>query len=75
MALPVKTAVREDALSLHRALHSLEEVRKSLKEFSRTASVKDDPSLAGAVDAMRLRVKKARKLGMSLAETWTRKQS
>jgi hypothetical protein len=71
MSLPVKTALQEDALPLQRALRALEDARKSLKTFSRTESVEHDPALAASLDALRRKVRKARKLGKQVASRWT----
>jgi hypothetical protein len=71
MSLPVSTAIKEDALPLQRALRALEDARKSLKAFARTASVEADASLATTVKSLRRQVKKARRLGKEAEKRWT----
>jgi hypothetical protein len=71
MPLALKTAVKEDALPLQRALRALDDARKALKAFSQTRSVETDASLAMSVDALRRKVRKARKLGKEVASRWT----
>jgi DNA/RNA-binding domain of Phe-tRNA-synthetase-like protein len=70
MSLPLKTSNREDALPLQRAIRALDDARKSLKAFSQTQSVKTDPSLATSLEALRRKVKRARKLGKEVASRW-----
>jgi hypothetical protein len=71
MALPVRSAFKEDALPLQRALRALDDARKSLKAFSQTQSVEADASLAEAVKALRRQVKKARRLANEAQSRWT----
>jgi hypothetical protein len=71
MSLPLKTSIREDALPLQRAMRALDDAKKSLKAFSQTRSVETDPSLATSVEALRRKVKRARKFGKDVASRWT----
>jgi len=50
MALPAKTANREDRLPLERALRALEDAKKPLKEFAEKPSVTENLILKEAVD-------------------------
>ena len=70
MPLPVKTAVKEDGLSLQRTLRALEDARKSIKAFAACGSVANDPALAMAVDEFRHTLKKARKRARKVEASW-----
>ena len=55
MALPAK---REDKLPLERALRALEDLHKSLKEFSKTDSVMGNAGLRAEAENVRAKAKK-----------------
>jgi hypothetical protein len=72
MAAPEKSAKREDKLPLERALRALEDVHKSLKEFSATDAVKDNAAFAAELKTVRHKAKKLRKRVNSLTVLWAR---
>jgi hypothetical protein len=69
MASPAK---REDKLPLERALHALEDLHKSLKEFSKTDSVMGNAGLKAEAENVRAKAKKLRKRSEALAVLWDR---
>jgi hypothetical protein len=62
--------LREDKLPLERALRALEDVHKSLKEFSKQRSVAENAALNGLTKTTRHKAKKLRKLTTELASLW-----
>jgi hypothetical protein len=70
MAAPAPIGKREDKLPLTRALRALEDVNKSLKEFSNQDSVADNVALSAEVKTARHKAKKLRKLTTDLATLW-----
>ena len=70
MTLPARSEVKEDVLSLQRALRALDDAKRSLKQYSQTGSVQEDPQLLDSVNLLRRKVKKARKLARGIAERW-----
>jgi hypothetical protein len=72
MAQPAKIGKREDKLPLERALHALEDVHMSLKEFSKKDSVAENAALNAIVETARQKTKKLRKLTTELATLWDR---
>ena len=72
MATSAKPPQREDKLPLERALRALEDVHKSLKEFSKRRSVIENVALNGMVKTTRHKAKKLRKLTTELASLWDR---
>jgi hypothetical protein len=69
MASPAK---REDKLPLERALRALEDLHKSLKEFSKTDSVVGNAELNAEAGNVRDKAKKLRRRGEALAARWER---
>ena len=69
MASPAK---REDKLPLERALRALEDLHKSLKEFSKTDSVVGNVELNAEAENVRAKAKKLRKRSEALAALWDR---
>jgi hypothetical protein len=69
MASPAK---REDKLPLERALRALEDLHKSLKEFSKTDSVVGNAELNAAAGNVRDKAKKLRRRSEALAALWER---
>jgi hypothetical protein len=63
---------REDKLPLERAIRALEDVHKSLKEFSKQDSVAENVALSMEVKTVGHKAKKLRKLTMALAALWDR---
>jgi hypothetical protein len=61
------SARREDRLPLERALRALEDVHKSLKEFSKTDTVATDDALSAEIQKVRHKAKKLRKLATAWA--------
>jgi cell fate (sporulation/competence/biofilm development) regulator YlbF (YheA/YmcA/DUF963 family) len=72
VATSAKPPQREDKLPLERALRALEDVHKSLKEFSKRRSVIENVALNGMVKTTRHKAKKLRKLTTDLASLWDR---
>jgi hypothetical protein len=72
VATPAKSAKREDKLPLERALRALEDVHKSLKEFSTTDAVTNNDAIAAELKTVRHKAKKLRKPTNSLAAFWDR---
>jgi hypothetical protein len=64
MASPAK---REDKLPLERALRALEDLHKSLKEFSKTDSVVGNVELNAEAENVRDKAKKLRRRSEALA--------
>lgn len=58
MSLPSRTENQEDQLMLSRALNSLKEAHKSLKQYAEASSVIANPDLAKAVRKTSRRIKK-----------------
>jgi hypothetical protein len=69
MASPAK---REDKLPLERALRALEDLHKSLKEFSKTDSVVGNAELNAEAENVRDKAKKLRRRSEALAALWER---
>ena len=69
MASPAK---REDKLPLERALRALEDLHKSLKEFSKTDSVVGNAGLKAEAENVRDKAKKLRRRSEALAALWER---
>jgi hypothetical protein len=67
-----KSPQREDKLPLERALRALEDVHKSLKDFSKQRSVIENIALNEMVKTTRHKAKKLRKLTTELASLWDR---
>jgi hypothetical protein len=63
---------REDKLPLERALRALEDMHKSLKEFSKTDSVAGNADLKAEAETVRAKAKKLRKRSEALAALWDR---
>jgi hypothetical protein len=61
---------REDKLPLERALRALEDVHKSLKEFSQTDTVAKNNALNAEIKTVRHKAKKLRKRATALAGLW-----
>jgi hypothetical protein len=72
VATSAKPPQREDKLPLERALRALEDIHKSLKEFSKRRSVIENVALNGMVKTTRHKAKKLRKLTTELASLWDR---
>jgi cell fate (sporulation/competence/biofilm development) regulator YlbF (YheA/YmcA/DUF963 family) len=72
VATSTKFPQREDKLPLERALRALEDVHRSLKEFSKQRSVIENMALNGMVQTTRHKAKKLRKLTTELASRWDR---
>jgi hypothetical protein len=72
LATPAKSAKREDKLPLERALRALEDVHKSLKEFSKTDTIARNDAFAEEVKSVRHNAKKLRKRANTLALLWDR---
>lgn len=70
VAASLKPAKREDRLPLERALRALEDVHRSLKEFSTTDSVMTSDAFAANVKRFRHKAKKLRKRANALAVLW-----
>jgi hypothetical protein len=71
MTSSAKIGKREDKLPLERALRALEDVHKSLKEFSKEESVADDIALSVEIKVVRHKTKRLRKRTTALATLWT----
>jgi hypothetical protein len=69
MASPAK---REDKLPLERALRALEDLHKSLKEFSKTDSVVGNAELNAEAGNVRDKAKKLHRRSEALAALWER---
>jgi hypothetical protein len=69
MASPAK---REDKLPLERALRALEDLHKSLKEFSKTDSVAGNAELNAEAGNVRDKAKKLRRRSEAQAALWER---
>jgi hypothetical protein len=69
MASPAK---REDKLPLERALRALEDLHKSLKEFSKMDSVVGNVELNAEAGNVRDKAKKLRRRSEALAALWER---
>lgn len=63
---------REDKLPLERALRALEDLHKSLKEFSKVDSVLRNADLSAEAKNIRDKAKKLRKRSEALASLWER---
>ena len=72
MAAPAKSSKREDKHTLERALRALEDVHKSLKEFSKTDTIASNDAFAAEVKSVRHNAKKLRKRANTLALLWDR---
>jgi hypothetical protein len=72
VAIPAKSAKREDKLPLERALRALEDVHQSLKEFSSKDTVSNNDAIAAELKAVRHKAKRLRKRTSSLAASWDR---
>jgi hypothetical protein len=70
VATPTNSPQREDKLPLERALRALEDVHKSLKEFSKQRSVAENAALTALTKTTRHKAKKLRKLTTELAFHW-----
>lgn len=70
MALPQKTAIPEDQLPLDRALQALDEAKASLKVFSQLPSVHGDVELRTVVEAVRDKIRQARKRARDVRRVW-----
>jgi CCR4-NOT transcriptional regulation complex NOT5 subunit len=69
---PAKSAKREDKLPLERALRALEDVHKSLKEFSKTDTVSKNEMLNAELKTVRHKAKRLRDRATALASLWDR---
>jgi hypothetical protein len=67
LATPAKSAKREDKLPLERALRALEDVHRSLKEFSATDSATNNDAFAADLKTVRHKTKRQRKRTTALA--------
>jgi hypothetical protein len=67
MATTAKIDKQEDRLPLERALRALEDVHKSLKEFSKTDTVAKNDLVAAELKTVRHKAKKLRKRADALA--------
>lgn len=65
-------AKREDKLPLERALRALDDLHKSLKEFSKTDSVVGNAELNAEAGNVRDKAKKLRRRSEALAALWER---
>jgi hypothetical protein len=72
MAASDKTEKREDKLPLERALRALEDVHKSLKDFSNTDTVARNDALAAELKTVRHKARKLRKRAHTLFGLWER---
>jgi hypothetical protein len=72
MADPAKLGKLEDKLPLERALRALEDVHKSLKEFSKKESVAENVALSAEIKIVRHKAKKLRMRATALAALWNR---
>lgn len=72
MAALARSAKREDKIPLERALGALEDIHKSLKEFSATDAVTNNDAIAFELKTVRHKAKKLRKRANSLAVLWDR---
>jgi hypothetical protein len=70
MTLPTKIEKREDKLPLERALRALEDVHKSLKEFSKKDSVVENVVLNDEVKTVRQKAKRLLERTTRLAAHW-----
>jgi hypothetical protein len=66
----LKPAKREDKLPLERALRALDDVHRSLKEFSTMNSVTTSDAFAAELKRFRHKAKKLRKRANALAGLW-----
>jgi hypothetical protein len=69
---PERIEKREDKLPLERALRALEDVHKSLKDFSKTDTVTKSDALAAELKTVRHKTRKLRKRVSTLAGLWDR---
>jgi hypothetical protein len=69
---PATIGKREDKLPLDRALRALEDVHKSLKEFSQTDTVAKNNALKAETKTVRHKVRKLRERATALAGLWDR---
>jgi hypothetical protein len=67
MAMTAKIDKQEDRLPLERALRALEDVHKSLKEFSKTDTVAKNDLVAAELKTVRHKAKKLRERANALA--------
>jgi hypothetical protein len=72
MAHPAKLGKLEDKLPLERALRALEDVHKSLKEFSKKETVAENVALSAEIKTVRHKVKNLRKRATAMAALWNR---
>jgi hypothetical protein len=72
VATPAKSAKREDKLPLERALRALEDVHRSLKDFSKTDTVEKNHVFAAELKIIRHKARKLRKHANELAGLWDR---
>jgi hypothetical protein len=70
VAASLKPAKREDKFPLERTLRALEDVHRSLKEFSTTDSVTTSDVFAAELKRFRHKAKKLRKRANALAVLW-----
>jgi hypothetical protein len=70
VAASLKPAKREDSLPLERAVRALEDVHRSLNEFSTTDSVTTSGAFAAVLKRFRHKAKKLRKRVNALAVLW-----
>ena len=66
----MRSEQREDRLPLERALRALEDVPKSLKQFSATDSVAGNAALNAELKIVRHNARKLRKRTMALESVW-----
>jgi hypothetical protein len=72
VATPTTIGKREDKLPLERALRALEDVHKSLNEFSTTDTVAKNNVLNAEIKTVRHEARKLRKRATALAGLWDR---
>jgi hypothetical protein len=72
VATPTTIGKREDKLPLERALRALEDVHKSLNEFSKTDTVAKNNVLNAEIKTVRHKARKLRKRATALAGLWDR---
>jgi hypothetical protein len=70
MATLERTEKREDKLPLERALRALEDVHKSLKDFSKTDTIAKNDTLAAELKTVRHKARKLRKRVNKFAGLW-----
>jgi hypothetical protein len=70
MPSAAKIGKLEDKLPLERALRALEDVHRSLKEFSKKESVEENAALNAEAKVVRHKAKKLRERTTELAALW-----